>query len=986
MSEKRSVDSIFCSAIEIESTDERSEYLRGACADDPELDRQVQRLLDAHFRGGSILDSPPHGLGATIDQSNIDQSNTDQPITEKTSTQIGPYKLLQKLGEGGMGVVYMADQKTPFQRRVALKIIKPGMDTQQVIARFEAERLALALMDHPGIAHVLDAGTTNGGRPFFAMELVKGVPITQYCDEKRLTLQQRLELFVDVCHAVQHAHQKGIIHRDIKPSNVLVAEYDDHAVPKVIDFGVAKAVQQQLTEKTMFTQVGQVVGTLEYMSPEQAKLNQLDVDTRSDIYALGVLLYELLTGATPFDRRRLQSAAFDEMLRILREEEPPKPSLKVSTSESLPSIAANRHVEPKKLSVLVRGELDWIVMKAMEKDRSRRYDSANGFASDIERYLGDEPVSAGPPTLSYRARKFARRNKGLMASTTAVLASMLIGLAAFGLQYKKIEKQRNDAMEMQATLRNTLELFFNALGFGEFSDLSVGHKKKIDFKGVHYTVAQVVDDLSAKLESDDEIDPEIAYMTHCALGEFYRLSRKRRQAAIEYESAAEIIEGKPAVLGDRWRLYRMAGIELRPIDPVNAERVVRKMGHLEIESGRDQFSPPVLHDLALVIARQEGRKQESRELLARAIELFRTEIQYDVTKGQYDVMADYGWALIALALFQTEDGNLGAAYAATQEYIRVSEASDHMHRSIAGRLSHLSTAAIENGDYSLAMRAIEDSIRIHQETGWATSRSSRRLFNELARISILAAARRDADASNLLEQARTQMRDFLADAPEFAHHSIHYNLACVESRLAETASVSGSDDVATRDELVASALGHLKEAFELGLRDIEALMLDADLRFLRLQPEFRRTLNDHLGILGVAVKLKSNDSANESLPQLSPSSNAMILIQQLPGVADVRKETCESIGHYVAQYGERGFQAILLDGGEVIEPAELAVLNDVSHGIVRSGTLTQILEIEDETSPDLSGVNSLLLDSDGLIVSVNPSSVRTLLIRFNAIR
>ena len=301
-----------------------------------------------------------------------------------------------------MGVVYMADQKEPVKRRVALKIIKPGMDTQQVIARFEAERQALAMMDHPNIARVLDAGTTDSGRPYFVMELVNGIPVTQYCDEQHLTPRERLELFIPICQAVQHAHQKGIIHRDIKPSNVLVALYDGRPVPKVIDFGVAKATSQTLTERTVFTQLGQIVGTLEYMSPEQAQRNQLDIDTRSDIYSLGVLLYELLTGETPFDRQRLRSAAWDEMLRIIREEEPPRPSLRLSSSDSLPSIAANRHIEPKKLSTLVRGELDWIVMKALEKDRGRRYETANDFAGRPA-YLADDPIEARPPTLADRA-------------------------------------------------------------------------------------------------------------------------------------------------------------------------------------------------------------------------------------------------------------------------------------------------------------------------------------------------------------------------------------------------------------------------------------------------------------------------------------------------------------------------------------------------------------------------------------------------------
>jgi eukaryotic-like serine/threonine-protein kinase len=408
--------SIFLQAIAIATDEERADYLQSACAGNEALRVEIEALLRAHARPQHILDAPDVG-----------SPPLDQPPLEKPGTQIGPYKLLQEIGQGGMGVVYMAEQTEPVERRVALKIIKPGMDSPQVIARFEAEEQTLAMMDHPNIAKVFDAGVTDSGRPYFVMELVRGVPITQFCDEHRITPRERLELFVPACHAIQHAHQKGIIHRDIKPTNVLVAEYDDRPVPKIIDFGVAKAVQQRVTERTMFTQFGQVVGTMDYMSPEQAKLNELDIDTRSDIYSLGVLLYELLTGETPFDRQRLRSAAFDELLRIIREEEPPRPSTRLSSSESLPSIAANRQTEPKRLSTLMRGDLDWIVMKALEKERSRRYETANAFAADVQRYLSDEPVQACPPSAAYRLQKFVRRNKGPVAAVCLLLLALVGG-------------------------------------------------------------------------------------------------------------------------------------------------------------------------------------------------------------------------------------------------------------------------------------------------------------------------------------------------------------------------------------------------------------------------------------------------------------------------------------------------------------------------------------------------------------------------------
>jgi WD40 repeat protein/serine/threonine protein kinase len=409
---------------------ERAAFLDEACGGDAALRQRLEALLQAHEHPETFPAWPP-GDHATTGPTPA----ADPP----PAAVIGPYKLLQQIGEGGMGAVFMAEQTRPIQRRVALKLIKPGMDSRQVLARFEAERQALALMDHPNIARVLDAGETlpayAGGspRPYFVMELVKGVPITRYCDEHRLTPRQRLELFVDVCQAVQHAHQKGIIHRDLKPSNVLVALYDGRPVPKVIDFGIAKAIGSKLTERTLFTEFGAVVGTLEYMSPEQTELNNLDIDTRNDVYSLGVLLYELLTGTTPLERERLKGTALLEALRLIREEEPPRPSTRLSTTEELPAIAANRGLEPGRLSGLVRGELDWIVMKALEKDRGRRYDTAKGLGRDIERYLADEPVLACPPSAGYRLRKLLLRHRGPALAAALVLTALLAGVVVSSL-------------------------------------------------------------------------------------------------------------------------------------------------------------------------------------------------------------------------------------------------------------------------------------------------------------------------------------------------------------------------------------------------------------------------------------------------------------------------------------------------------------------------------------------------------------------------
>ncbi len=407
---------IFLAAVEIADAGERAAFVERSCDGDAVLKQRIEDLLRAYGQSSGPLDK----LAARPTLRRRATDHSSEPIGERVGDVIaGKYKLLEALGEGGMGAVFMAQQTQPVKRVVALKLIKLGMDSKQVLARFEAERQALALMDHPNIAKVLDAGTTDSGRPFFVMELVKGVPITRFCDERQLSPRQRLELFIPVCQAIQHAHQKGIIHRDIKPTNVLVALYDDRPVPKVIDFGVAKAAGQQLTDASLVTGFGAIVGTPEYMSPEQAQLNQLDIDTRSDVYALGVLLYELLTGTTPIDRKRLGQGALFEVLRIIREEEPPRPSTRLSTSDALASIAATRATEPSKLAKLMRGELDWIVMKCLEKDRSRRYETANGLAHDLERYLADEPVEACPPSSTYRLRKLAGKYKKTLATAAA---------------------------------------------------------------------------------------------------------------------------------------------------------------------------------------------------------------------------------------------------------------------------------------------------------------------------------------------------------------------------------------------------------------------------------------------------------------------------------------------------------------------------------------------------------------------------------------
>jgi serine/threonine protein kinase len=427
-------EAIFNLARKIASPPVREGYLQQVCGENEALRARVQALLNIHEEERSLPERAA-AQGPTV----------DEPINEGPGTVIGPYKLLEQIGEGGFGLVFMAEQQQPIRRKVAVKVLKPGMDTRQVIARFEAERQALALMDHPNIARVLDAGQTTSGRPYFVMELVRGVPITDFCDQNTLTPRARLELFVPVCQAVQHAHQKGIIHRDLKPSNVLVTLHDGTPVAKVIDFGIAKALGQRLTDKSLYTGFAQMIGTPMYMSPEQAALSGLDVDTRSDIYSLGVLLYELLTGTTPFDKERLRQAAYDEMRRIIREEEPPKPSTRISTlGQTATAVSERRRSDPRRLSQLCRGELDWIVMKALEKDRNHRYETAGAFAADVQLYLHDEPVQACPPSTLYRFRKFARRYRAALTTAALVLLALVAGVVFSAWQAIRARQARDE--------------------------------------------------------------------------------------------------------------------------------------------------------------------------------------------------------------------------------------------------------------------------------------------------------------------------------------------------------------------------------------------------------------------------------------------------------------------------------------------------------------------------------------------------------------
>ncbi|MEO6597658.1 MAG: protein kinase, partial [Planctomycetota bacterium] len=589
----------------------RTTFLDSKCGGDDDLKQRLVAMLAA-IEDQNFLAAPTGAHPEAQTSVGAGAAAASATLQEGPGTRIGPYKLLQMIGEGGFGVVFLAEQEKPVARRVALKIIKLGMDTRQVVARFEQERQALAMMDHPNIAKVLDAGATETGRPFFVMDLVKGAPIVEYCDKNKLSIDERLELFAQVCSAVQHAHSKGIIHRDIKPSNVLVGTQDGQPRAKVIDFGIAKATSSKLTDKTLFTEHQQVIGTLQYMSPEQAE-GSLDIDTRTDVYSLGVLLYELLTGSTPFDRQTLGDAMFGEIRRMISEVEPPRPSTRLSASfQALASIAAQRRIEPKRLGLLLRGELDWIVMKALEKDRTRRYETASGLALDIRRYLSGEAVVAAPPSRSYRIKKFVRRNRGFVAAVSAVAGALLVGVIAFAWQASIAQRERDTAVSAQAAEAEQRRL---------------------------------ADELRVVAERQRTVAEE------------QRAEALRQQGIAEANARAEAIERKRAEA-----ISRFVTDALQSADPnyggsqgilvVDAMQQASKL----LDEGAFRSDPAVEASLRSVIAEilyRNGRVADALPLARRTLVLFEREHEGD--------HKDVAMACDLLATIEQELGNLGAA-------------------------------------------------------------------------------------------------------------------------------------------------------------------------------------------------------------------------------------------------------------------------------------------------------------------------------------
>jgi serine/threonine protein kinase/tetratricopeptide (TPR) repeat protein len=662
------VDEIFWRASRLASPEERNAYLDQACENHAPLRAEVEKLLRAAPKAERFLEPPLAAPAALC-----------PPITEKPGTLIGPYKLLEQIGEGGMGLVFMARQQEPVKRNVALKVVKPGMDSRQVIARFEAERQALALMDHLNIARVLDAGSTESGRPYFVMDLVKGIPITDYCDRERLSIRERLDLFIPVCQAVQHAHQKGVIHRDIKPSNVLVTLHDGTPVPKVIDFGVAKAIHRELTQETLVTGFAQVIGTPLYMSPEQVAMSGLDVDTRADIYSLGVLLYELLTGTTPVERQRLREAAYDDIRRIICAEEPTRPSAKVSTlgKEAAP-VFENRRSDPKRLSALIHGDLDWIVMKALEKDRTRRYETANDLASDIRRHLNNEPVAARPPSALYRLTKFARRNKTALLTAAAVALALVVGLvistrqAVRATRAERLAQEESQRSRTEAGRANAVVSLLLAMLDSANPD---------DAKGTDYTVRELLDEFSRGLDGQLEDQPEVEATIRATIGNAYRRLALPEQAEPHLKAALDL---RRRVFGDEHEMVAKS-----------------------------------LLDYAFNLWERDRKSAEAVALARDALAIYRRQ------GGQTEQMIV---ALRHLLLFLGSQNRNAEAEAAGKEALAIAEQLHiEEHPDVAIILHNLAQIKTAQGDYvqaeSLGRKALAMHRKVHgnehPETAWA---------------------------------------------------------------------------------------------------------------------------------------------------------------------------------------------------------------------------------------------------------------------------
>lgn len=753
----RNAEAIYREACQRTGSD-RQAYLDRACGENTALRREVEALLGDGGEPAAETPTVSIDADATAPAAGQREHVHRAMLSEQPGQMIGRYKLLERIGEGGFGTVWAAEQKVPVKRRVAIKIIKLGMDTKQVIARFEAERQALAMMDHPNIAKVLDGGSTEAGRPYFVMELVRGVPILDYCDTEKLHTRIRLELFIKVCHAIQHAHQKGIIHRDIKPTNVLVTLHDGKPVPKVIDFGIAKATNAELTEKTIYTQHRQMIGTPAYMSPEQAEMSGLDIDTRSDIYSLGVLLYELLTGTTPFANDELMSKGFAEMMRIIREIEPHRPSTRLSSlGKTATRTAEQRRIDIKRLGTMLQGDLDWIVMKCLEKDRTRRYDTANGLAMDIERHLADEPVMAGPPSASYKLRKFVKRNRGQVIAASVVAVTLILGVVgtSAGMMWALREKRRADGEATRANLAAQAEAEARSVAESneqraerelaraiEIKRLITEMLARIDpdtAKGADITLLKgILDDASARLSHGEVKDELIAAELHSVVGNVYESLGLYSEADQHLPVALDI---RTRLLGPEHpaTLDAMCFVAILRQDQarfVEAETLYRRAleAQQRVLGADDSRTLGTMTNLA-ILYRNQDRFDEAEPLCLQALET-----------NRHSLGEEHPFTLIAmtnLAILYERQGQLEKAETLYLEALDLqTRALGEDNSQTLGTLTNLATLYRKQGRYAeaepLTIRSLESNRHVlgndHPFTLRAMSGLAS-LYNELQRYS-----------------------------------------------------------------------------------------------------------------------------------------------------------------------------------------------------------------------------------------------------------
>jgi serine/threonine protein kinase/tetratricopeptide (TPR) repeat protein len=849
------VQAVFLAAVEAKDPAERAQIVNAQCTGDDELRARVEALLLAHDQSGEL---PEVG---TLDYAGKRQATIVGPTTSTAGKIIADrYRLLEEIGEGGMGTVWVAEQLQPVRRRVAIKLIKQGMDSRQVLLRFEAERQALAVMDHPHIAKVLDGGVTEQGSPFFVMEYVKGVPITQFCDQARVTVESRLALFVQVCQAVQHAHQKGIVHRDLKPSNILVCPYDGHPVPKVIDFGLAKAINQPLTDNTLYTAHGVMVGTPLYMSPEQAEFNNLDVDTRTDIYSLGVILYELLTGTTPLDRQRFKEAAWQEIVRLIKEEEPSKPSTKLSNSGSLPSVAAQRSLEPAQLTRLVRGDLDWIVMKALEKERSRRYETANGLARDLQRYLADEMVEARPTSTTYRLRKFFRRNKGLVRAVSAVFVLLVAGIVGTSWGMLRADRARREAEVARIAEAAERQRAVDAAA-AEKKAKETAQEREAETRAVLDFVEKKIFG-AARTEAEGGLGPEITL-------------RRAIEAAVLF-----VDQGfdKQPLIKARLRMALGTSFYYLGDGKAAADQYGKARTIYTSQLGPDHlFTLRSIDNLANAYASQ-GRQPEAlklrEEALAREKAVFGTD--HPETLGamnnlgaSYSSLGRYADALNileeTLALRKTKLGpndpetlrtsyNLARALAGlgrNVEGVKLHEETLARRRVIIGpdhpdtfwSMANLADGYVKLGRKADALKLQEETLALQKAKLGPTHPDTLASMNNLA-MSYAGAGRRQ-EAAKLFEDAFVLLK-----AKKGASHphtlQVMYNVACIHALM-----IPDVNDHAKQARL---AVTLLQQALDAGFQDVELIKKDRDLDALRDRPDFKKLLDRLEGKVSVEKK------------------------------------------------------------------------------------------------------------------------------------